>query len=116
MKKSEMIDTAKAIANSVRNGKSVSEVRTFFIECGYDPQQVDLLMELSKAYLEDDGNSFGERLKKARAEVKLTQQGMADKMLIPKRTIEKWESDTRTPPDYVQRFVINELEQMKKEG
>jgi hypothetical protein len=41
---------------------------------------------------------------------------MADRMLIPKRTVEAWEmgAATRTksgriPPPYVQRFVLNEL-------
>lgn len=60
--------------------------------------------------------AFNERLRKARAETGLSQQGMADKMLISKRTIEKWETGDRVPPAYVQRFVLNELEGLKKEG
>ena len=60
--------------------------------------------------------SFNERLRKARAETGLSQQGMADKMLISKRTIEKWETGDRKPPLYVQRFVLNELEGLKKRG
>lgn len=52
---------------------------------------------------------FGEKLKQARKAAGLSQQGMADRMLIPKRTIEKWETGERTPPEYVQRFVLNEL-------
>lgn len=58
---------------------------------------------------------FTERLKAARKAAGLTQQGMAERMLIPKRTIEKWEIGERTPPPYVQRFVLNELESMRKE-
>jgi transcriptional regulator with XRE-family HTH domain len=58
--------------------------------------------------------NFAEKLKAARAAAGLTQQGMADRMLIPKRTIEKWETAERTPPEYVQRFVLNELENLKK--
>jgi DNA-binding transcriptional regulator YiaG len=59
---------------------------------------------------------FNETLKAARAATGLSQQAMADQMLIPKRTIEAWETGERTPPPYVQRFVLNELATMKKEG
>ncbi len=58
--------------------------------------------------------SFAESLKKARIEAGLSQQGMADQMLIPKRTIEAWEVNGRTPPPYVQRFVLNELKSIKE--
>lgn len=58
-------------------------------------------------------NTFAEALKKARAEAGLSQQKMADRTLIPKRSIENWEAGERTPPVYVQRFVLNELEQIK---
>lgn len=53
--------------------------------------------------------NFAEKLKAARKASGMTQQGMADRMLIPKRTIEKWEIGERIPPPYVQRFVLNEL-------
>ena len=59
--------------------------------------------------------TFAEKLKEARALTGLSQQGMADRMLISKRTIEKWETGERTPPEYVQRFVLNELESLKKQ-
>lgn len=68
--------------------------------------------------------TFAERLKAARKAAGLTQQAMADRMLISKRTIEKWEigkkgdeeaqKKGRIPPEYVQRFVLNELESLKK--
>lgn len=58
--------------------------------------------------------NFAEKLKAARKAAGMSQQGMADRMLIPKRTIEKWETAERTPPSYVQRFVLNELESLKK--
>lgn len=54
--------------------------------------------------------NFAESLKAARKNAGITQQGMADLMLIPKRTIEAWETGDRTPPPYVQRFVLNELQ------
>lgn len=58
--------------------------------------------------------NFAEKLKAARAAAGLSQQKMADQTLIPKRTIQDWEAGERTPPPYVQRFVLNELEGMKK--
>lgn len=58
--------------------------------------------------------SFAEALKTARTDAGITQQGMAESMLIPKRTIEDWEGGKRTPPPYVQRFVLNELESIKR--
>lgn len=62
--------------------------------------------------------SFMEKLKKARKAAGLTQQTMADRMLIPKRTIEDWERGISAPAHYVKRFVLNELEQIAsiKEG
>ena len=58
---------------------------------------------------------FSENLKQARKAAGLSQKGMAERMLIPKRTIEKWEIGERTPPEYVQRFVLNELDQLKSD-
>ena len=58
--------------------------------------------------------NFAEALKTARTDAGITQQGMAESMLIPKRTIEDWERGKRTPPSYVQRFVLNELESIKR--
>lgn len=61
-------------------------------------------------------SEFKDKLKAARKEAGLTQQQMADIMLIPKRTIEDWERGaSKGPAPYVQRFVLNELEQLKKE-
>lgn len=59
--------------------------------------------------------TFAEKLKKAKKDAGLTQQKMADTMLIPKRTIEEWERGNNIPPAYIQRFVLNELETLKKE-
>ncbi len=53
--------------------------------------------------------TFAEKLKAARAAAGLTQAGMAERTLIPARTLENWEAGVRTPPEYVQRFVLNEL-------
>ena len=56
--------------------------------------------------------NFAEKLRAARLGAGLTQQRMADLMLIPKRSIENWEAGERTPPPYVQRFVLNELQSL----
>ena len=58
---------------------------------------------------------FAQRLKEVRKAAGVSQQAIADRMLIPKRTIEKWETGERTPPDYVQRFVLNELQSIGTE-
>lgn len=60
--------------------------------------------------------TFAEKLRAARAETGMSQQKMADRMLISKRTIEKWETGERVPPEYVQRFVLNELKEIKEEN
>jgi DNA-binding transcriptional regulator YiaG len=57
---------------------------------------------------------FPAKLKAARTAASLSQQRMADITLIPMRTIQDWEGGKRTPPPYVMRFVLNELESMKK--
>ena len=57
---------------------------------------------------------FSEKLKDARKAADLTQQAMAERMEIPKRTIQDWEGGLRIPPAYVQRFVLNELESLIK--
>lgn len=61
-------------------------------------------------------DNFAQKLQAARKAAGLSQQGMANQTLIPLRTIQKWEIGERTPPPYVQRFVLNELEGMRKEG
>lgn len=62
-----------------------------------------------------NNQNFADALKQARAATGMSQQGMADRMLIPKRTIQSWELGERTPPPYLCRFVLNELEQLRNE-
>lgn len=59
--------------------------------------------------------TFAQKLKAAKKAAGLTQQKMADQMLIPKRTIEEWERGNNVPPAYIQRFVLNELDSLKKD-
>ena len=57
---------------------------------------------------------FATELQAARHAAGLSQSEMAARTLIPLRTLQKWETGERTPPEYVQRFVLNELRGMKK--
>lgn len=61
--------------------------------------------------------TFAETLKAGRKASGLTQAQMSEQMEIPKRTIEDWEREIAVPPEYVQRFVLKELEEIasKKE-
>ena len=61
--------------------------------------------------------TFAEQLKEARKSAGLTQQQLADMTLIPKRTIESWESvgkAGRDAPEWCQRLVLNEIERLKR--
>lgn len=54
------------------------------------------------------------KIKEARIAAGLSQKRMAEMMGIPRRTIENWESGVNTPPKYVERLVVQELERVKK--
>lgn len=58
---------------------------------------------------------FAKQFKEAKKAAGMTQQKIADLMLIPKRTIEDWERGVNVPPAYVQRFVLNELRTIANE-
>lgn len=51
-------------------------------------------------------------IREARHAAGLSQQQMSDVMEIPKRTIEDWEAKRRTPPPYVEKLVVEKLEQI----
>ena len=53
--------------------------------------------------------------KSARKRAGLTQQQMADMFKIPKRTLENWESGSRTPPEYVKLLVLEKLNRISTE-
>lgn len=48
-------------------------------------------------------------IQKARKNAGLTQQEMSDLLFIPKRTIENWENDKRTPPIWAEKLVVGKL-------
>ena len=55
------------------------------------------------------------KIKDARLKAGLTQESMSNLMEIPKRSIENWEAGSRKPPAYVERFILKELEETRKE-
>jgi len=56
---------------------------------------------------------IGEEIKRERARLGLSQQGLSDALGIPKRTIEDWEGSRRTPPEWVEKLLLEKLEGMK---
>ena len=60
--------------------------------------------------------TFTEQFKEARKSLGLSQQKLADITLIPRRTIQSWESDKsdgRNAPVWSQPLVLRELERLK---
>lgn len=56
------------------------------------------------------------QIKKYRMEAGLTQATMSELFEIPKRTIESWEMGTRIPPKYVEKLIIEKLEQLAEKN
>lgn len=54
------------------------------------------------------------RIKSARLVAGLSQREMSELLRIPKNTITGWEQGRRTPPEYVERLIIEKLNSMKK--
>ena len=55
------------------------------------------------------------KIKEARIKAKLTQAEMSERLEIPKRTIEDWDTGKSSPPKYVERLIIAELERIANE-
>ena len=54
-------------------------------------------------------------IKEAREKTGLTQAKMSEIFDIPKRTIESWEAGVRKPPKYVEKLIIEKLEQIAQQ-
>lgn len=54
------------------------------------------------------------KIKAAREAAGLTQAEMSEIFEIPKRTIGNWETGDRKPPAYVEKLIVEKLNQMKK--
>ena len=60
--------------------------------------------------------SFAEDFKKARTEAGLTQMQVFELISVPRRTVQDWERGLKEPPAYVQRLLLKELKNTKKEN
>lgn len=54
--------------------------------------------------------TFAEELRTMRTKAGWSRPKMVDRVGVPLRTIEDWESEKRIPPDYVQRLVLDRLQ------
>lgn len=59
-----------------------------------------------KAQLNELGNPT---IRGLRESLGLSRQEVADALLIPIKSLTKWEVEERTPPLYVERYIIKEL-------
>lgn len=73
-----------------------------------DPSFDDLIEDI-KSSVYAKKNKFSEQLKETRTAKGLSQKALSRQTKIPLRTIEAWEAGDRTPPEYVQRLLLNEL-------
>ena len=53
--------------------------------------------------------SFAEKLHNIRTMAGWSRPKMVERVGVPLRTIEEWEGARRTPPEYVQKLVIDRL-------
>ena len=54
-------------------------------------------------------------IKQARLVAGITQKQMSEFFEIPLRTVESWESESRKPPAYVEKLIVEKLMTLKKE-
>lgn len=54
-------------------------------------------------------DTFAEKLKAMRTEAGWSRPKVVERVGVPLRTLEEWEAERRTPPDYVQRLVLDRL-------
>ena len=55
-------------------------------------------------------------IRDARKAAGLSQQGVADTLGIPKRTLQDWESGKRTPPGWAETLVVEKLGKIAKDN
>ena len=53
-------------------------------------------------------------IKEARLKACLTQQQLADRFGIPKRTVENWDGDKSYPPKWAEQLLLEKLNEMAK--
>jgi len=50
------------------------------------------------------------KIREARLKSGLTMKGLAEETGVPYRSLQNWESEERTPPPYVEKMILRELE------
>ena len=68
---------------------------------------IKLIASFKWAYEE---SSFRESFITLRSKKELSQEELSNLTDIPKRTIEDWETGKRTPPPYIQKLILRDLE------
>lgn len=114
-------DDARSIMDMARN-YTEDEYQRFVDEVGFEDWMGEFMdgdeltereeSEINKVIAEAFELSREPRLKVERKLSGLTQAQMAEELGIPKRTIENWESGTRTAPEYVERLIVEKLRTM----
>ena len=59
---------------------------------------------------------FNEEFKNLRLAIGFTQKQISEHFEVPMRTIQHWELGDRTPPAYVQKLLIRELNSLSKKN
>ena len=114
-------DDARSLVDMARN-YTEDEYQRFVDEVGLEDWMGEFMdgdeltereeSEINKVLAEAFELSREPRLKVERKLSGLTQAQMAEELGIPKRTIENWESGTRTAPEYVERLIVEKLRTM----
>ena len=71
-------------------------------------------LEHIREFRQNPTYSEGKTIRQARYETGLSQEGISEITGIPRRTLQDWEVGKRTPPPYVERLVVAELERIAK--
>lgn len=116
-------ETARHLVDMARNYEE-NEYYRYVCEVGFEDWMEEFIDgeevteregdEINKVLKEAFELSKEQRLKAERKLAGLTQAQMAEEFGIPKRTIENWESGTRTAPEYVERLIIDKLRSKAK--
>ena len=114
-------DDARSLVDMARN-YTEDEYQRFVDEVGFEDWMGEFMYgdELTEREESEINNVLAEafelsrepRLKAERKLSGLTQAQMAEELGIPKRTIENWESGTRTAPEYVERLIVEKFRTM----
>ena len=55
------------------------------------------------------------KIKEARQNAGLTQKAMSDLLEIPKRTLESWEMGERNPAKWVEKLILEKLQNISRQ-